>query len=44
VLKAMNIELLIATGTVRISTGKYTSVEEIEFATEVISKAVQKLS
>ncbi|RLD91308.1 MAG: cysteine desulfurase NifS [Bacteroidetes bacterium] len=43
VLKAMNIELLIATGTVRISTGKYTSVEDIEFATEVISKAVQKL-
>jgi len=43
VLKAMNIELLIATGTVRISTGKYTSVEDIEFATDVISKAVQKL-
>jgi cysteine desulfurase len=43
VLKAMNVELMTASATVRISTGKYTSVEEIEFATEVISKAVQKL-
>ncbi len=44
VLKAMKIELLTAEGTVRISTGRHTSIEEIEFATEVISKAVQKLS
>lgn len=43
VLKAMKIKLLTAAGTVRISTGKYTSLEEIEFATDAISKAVQKL-
>jgi cysteine desulfurase len=44
VLKAMKIELLIAAGTVRISTGRHTTKEEIEFAIEAISRAVQKLS
>jgi cysteine desulfurase len=44
VLKAMNVELMTASGTVRISTGKYTTEEEIEFAIEAISRAVQKLS
>ncbi|MCK5343878.1 MAG: aminotransferase class V-fold PLP-dependent enzyme, partial [Candidatus Heimdallarchaeota archaeon] len=44
VLKAMKIALLTAAGTVRVSTGKYTSLEEIEFAIEAISNAVQKLS
>ena len=44
VLKAMKIDLSIAAGTVRISTGKYTTEEEIEFAIETISRAVQKLS
>ena len=43
VLKAMNIDALTAAGTVRISTGKYTSREEIDFAIEAISRAVQKL-
>jgi len=43
VLKAMKIELLTAAGTVRISTGKYTTEEEIELAIEAISRAVQKL-
>jgi cysteine desulfurase len=44
VLKAMKIELSTAAGTVRISTGKYTTKEEIEFAIEAISRAAQKLS
>jgi len=44
VLKAMNVELMTASGTVRISTGKYTTKEEIESAIEAISRAVQKLS
>jgi cysteine desulfurase len=44
VLKAMNVELMTASGTVRVSTGKYTTEEEIEFAIEAISRAVQKLS
>ena len=44
VLKAMNVELMTASGTVRISTGKYTTNEEIEYAIEAISKVVQKLS
>lgn len=44
VLKAMNVELMTASGTVRISTGKFTTKEEIEYAIEVISRAVQKLS
>jgi len=44
VLKAMNVELMTASGTVRISTGRHTTEEEIEFAIETISRAVQKLS
>ena len=44
VLKAMKMELLTAAGTVRISTGKYTTGEEIDFAIETISNAVLKLS
>ncbi|MCK5700774.1 MAG: cysteine desulfurase [Cyclobacteriaceae bacterium] len=44
VLKAMKIDLSTAAGTVRISTGKYTTEEEIEFVIETISRAVQKLS
>jgi cysteine desulfurase len=44
VLKAMNINQTTAAGTVRISTGKYTSVEEIEKAVIIISDAVNKLS
>jgi cysteine desulfurase len=44
VLKAMDVELMTASGTVRVSTGKYTTEEEIEFAIETISRAVQKLS
>jgi len=43
VLKAMKIDLLTAAGTVRVSTGKYTTGEEIEFAIESISKAVLNL-
>ncbi|MFN8258055.1 MAG: cysteine desulfurase family protein [Bacteroidales bacterium] len=44
VLKAMNINLTTAAGTVRISTGKYTTAEEIELAVKIISNAVKKLS
>jgi len=44
VLKAMNIDLMTAAGTVRISTGKYTTGEEIDFAVEAITNAVLKLS
>jgi len=44
VLKAMNIDLKRAAGTVRISTGKYTTREEIDYAVEMISGAVLKLS
>jgi len=44
VLKAMNIELMTAASTVRISTGKYTTMEEIDRAVEIISNAVLKLS
>ncbi len=44
VLKAMNMDLLTAASTVRISTGKYTTEEEIDFAIEAISNAVLKLS
>jgi cysteine desulfurase len=44
VLKAMNIELMTAASTVRISTGKYTTVEEVDRAVEAISSAVLKLS
>jgi cysteine desulfurase len=44
VLQAMNIDHKIATGTVRISTGKYTTMDEIDRAVELISRAVKKLS
>jgi len=44
VLQAMNIDHKIATSTVRISTGKYTSVEDIDRAVKVITGAVKKLS
>lgn len=44
VLKAMNINIKTAAGTVRISTGKYTTAVEIETAVKTISEAVKKLS
>lgn len=44
VLKAMNVNLKIAAGTVRISTGKYTTNDEIDRAVEIITKTVSKLS
>jgi len=44
VLKAMNIDMRTAIGTVRISTGKYTSSEEIETAVQIISNAVTQLT
>jgi cysteine desulfurase len=44
VLKAMNINLRTAASTVRISTGKYTTDEEVNYAIEIISSAVHKLS
>jgi cysteine desulfurase len=44
VLKAMNMKLLTAARTVRISTGKYTTREEIDLAIEAISNTVQKLA
>jgi cysteine desulfurase len=44
VLMAMHVDLLIAAGTVRISTGKYTTVNEIDRAVEIISNAVRSLS
>ena len=43
VLKAMNVNRLTAASTVRISTGKFTSVQEVDRAVEVISNAVNKL-
>lgn len=43
VLKAMNINLMTAAGTVRISTGRYTSVEDVETAVKIVSYAVNKL-
>lgn len=44
VLKAMNLNLNTAVGTVRISTGKHTSSEEIETTVKVISSTVNKLT
>ncbi|MFA5328258.1 MAG: cysteine desulfurase family protein [Prolixibacteraceae bacterium] len=44
VLQAMNLDFRTAAATVRISTGKHTTEEEIDFAIEVITNAVQKLS
>jgi cysteine desulfurase len=43
VLKAMNIDIMTATSTVRISTGKYTTVKEIDLAIQAISDKVLKL-
>jgi len=44
VLKAMNIDIKKAACTVRISTGKYTTTEEIDTAISIITDAVKKLS
>ena len=44
VLQAMKLDLLTAASTVRISTGKFTSEEEIDQAVETITNAVQSLS
>ncbi|MFA6402751.1 MAG: cysteine desulfurase family protein [Salinivirgaceae bacterium] len=44
VLKAMNLDSKKAAGTIRISTGKHTTVAEIEAAVQLISDAVKKLS
>lgn len=44
VLKAMNMDLATAKSTVRISTGKYTTGEEINIAIDAISKAVLQIS
>lgn len=44
VLQAMNFDFRTAAATVRISTGKSTTEEEIDFAVEVITNAVKKLS
>jgi cysteine desulfurase len=43
VLKAMQTDRKTAAGTVRISTGKFTTKEEIDRAVEIISKTVNKL-
>ena len=44
VLQAMNIDFRTAAATVRISTGKSSTEEEIDFAVEVLVDAVNKLS
>jgi cysteine desulfurase len=43
VLKAMQVNPLTAAGTVRISTGKFTTIEETDRAVEIISETVNKL-
>ena len=43
VLKAMQVNPITAAGTVRISTGKYTTKDEIDQAVEIISEIVNKL-
>ena len=43
VLKAMQVNPRIAAGTVRLSTGKYTTIEEIDYAVGAISEIVNKL-
>lgn len=43
VLKAMRVDPLLAANTIRLSTGKHTSEQEIKRAIEVIVKAIQKL-
>ena len=44
VLKAMKVDIMTAASTVRISTGKNTTVKEIDFATEILSNVVSRLS
>ena len=44
VLKAIDADLKTAAGTVRISTGRFTTIEEIDHAVKIISNAVLKLS
>ncbi|MFY9153795.1 MAG: cysteine desulfurase family protein [Prolixibacteraceae bacterium] len=44
VLQAMNLDFRTAAATVRISTGKHTSKEEIDFAVEVLVNAIKKLT
>ena len=44
VLKAMNVDIMTAASTVRISTGKNTTVKEIDFAVDIVFKAFFKLS
>lgn len=43
VLKAMQVNPRTAAGTVRLSTGKYTTIEEIDYAVGAISETVNKL-
>jgi len=43
VLKAMNVERMTAAGTVRISTGKFTTIDEIDRALNIIVHAVKKM-
>lgn len=43
VLKAMNVERMTAAGTVRISTGKFTTIDEIDRAVDIIVHAVKKM-
>jgi cysteine desulfurase len=44
VLKAMNVNIITAAGTLRISIGKNTTAKEIDFAIEVLTNAVSKFS
>ncbi|HCY40321.1 MAG TPA: cysteine desulfurase NifS [Prolixibacteraceae bacterium] len=44
VLQAMGLDFRMAAATVRISTGKHTNIEEIDFAVETIVDAVKKLT
>jgi len=44
VLKAMKIDMMTAAGTIRISTGKFTTTEEIDYTVEIISNTVLKLT
>lgn len=44
VLQAMNLDFRTAAATVRISTGKHTTEEEIDFAVEVLVNAIKKLT
>jgi len=44
VLQAMNLDFRTAASTIRISTGKYTTKEEIDFAIEVLVNAIKKLT